>query len=433
VLLGGAVMSTATIDSTTGCLLLDGERVFPLILSDPPPLGGKTPDGSDAWTEIANGGLGANFIRSGRTIAKPWVLTQIDNQIAEERQRMDAAHDHGLHCWLRLVNAANLPAAASGAVSEPEQLLVKITSGLKDHPALAAYKGADEPAHSATPPAGLVRAHQKLKSNDPNHPLVITQAPVGAVAALTPYRPALDITGADIYPISYGHVHASDTPNHDISVVGDIARKMVTAAGGKPIWMTLQIAWSGILPSQDDPDRVPRFPSLPELRFMAYQAVVNGARGLAFFGGQYTQVMRPRDAATGWNWTFWQLVLRPLLEELNSPTVRPALLGASVQHPVTSSATDVEVATRRAGKTLYVIAARRSATKTDQVHFSGLPHKDDGSVIRAGDVAFEYAQDPPSPPVHPERQRFRYVKVANVGFTDWLGPHDVRVYRFNLA
>jgi hypothetical protein len=68
-----------------------------------------------------------------------------------------------------------------------------------------------------------------------------------------------------------------------------------------------------------------------------------------------------------------------------------------------------------------------------QVHFSGLPHKDNGTAIVAGEVAFEYAQDPPSPPTQPDKQRFRYVKVANVGFTDWLGPHDVRVYRFNLT
>ena len=426
-------VATAAIDSVTGCVTLDGQRVFPLILSDSPPQGGKTPDGRDAWAEVANGGLGANFIRSGRTIAKPWVLAQIDAQVAEELQRMDLAQAHGLHCWVRLVNAANLPAPTAGVVSEPEQLLVKIATALKNHAALAVYKGADEPAHGGTPPVGLVRAHHKLKTVDPNHPLVITQAPLGPVTELVPYRPAFDISGADIYPISYGHVHASDLPNHDISVVGDVTRKMVNAAGGKPVWMTLQIAWSGMLPTHDDPDRVPRFPSFPELRFMAYQAIVNGARGLAFFGGQYTQVMRPRDAVTGWNWTFWQLVLRPLLEELNSPTVRPALLAAPAQHAVTSTATDVEVATRRAGNTLYLIAVRRSATKTDQVHFSGLPHKDNGTAIVAGEVAFEYAQDPPSPPAQPDKQRFRYVKVANVGFTDWLGPHDVRVYRFNVA
>jgi len=99
-----------TIDPATGSLSIAGRKVFPLIVSDAPPLNGKTPDGKDAWAELSHGGLGANFIRSGRTLASPWTLAQIDEQIAAERARMDAAEAHGLHCWLRLVNAANLPA-----------------------------------------------------------------------------------------------------------------------------------------------------------------------------------------------------------------------------------------------------------------------------------------------------------------------------------
>ena len=109
-----------------------------------------------------------------------------------------------------------------------------------------------------------------------------------------------------------------------------MTKKMVTAAGGKPVWMTLQIAWSGITPGQQHPEIVPRFPTLLEERLMAYQAIVNGARGLIFFGGQLTQVMRPRDAQLGWNWTFWDLVLRPLLVELTSPSVLPALMAVAL-------------------------------------------------------------------------------------------------------
>jgi hypothetical protein len=208
---------------------------------------------------------------------------------------------------------------------------------------------------------------------------------------------------------------------------------MVRVAKGKPVWTTLQITWTGTLPTRDHPDIVPRFPTLHELRFMSYHAVVAGARGLAFFGGDFTQVLVPRDAKHGWNWTFWERALRPVLEELNSPTVLPALIGASAKSTVVSSATDVELTTRRAGNLLYVIAVRRSATRTDQVHFSGLPNKDDGTPLPAGEVAFEYAQDPPSPPAQPDKQRFRYVRVANFGFTDWLGPYDARVYRFHVA
>ena len=46
---------------------------------------------------------------------------------------------------------------------------------------------------------------------------------------LTPYRPAFDITGADVYPVSYPPGTHTKTGNRDISVVGDVTRKMVTA------------------------------------------------------------------------------------------------------------------------------------------------------------------------------------------------------------
>ena len=55
-------MSTVAIDST-GCIVIDGQKVFPIGLSEAPPLGGKTPDGRDAWAEVAS--AGANFVRSG--------------------------------------------------------------------------------------------------------------------------------------------------------------------------------------------------------------------------------------------------------------------------------------------------------------------------------------------------------------------------------
>src|SRR5205814_756775 len=82
----------------------------------------------------------------------------------------------------------------------------------------------------------------------------------------------------------------------------------------KPVWATLQIAWSGVLP----PAHVPRFPTLLEERFMAYQAIVAGARGLAFFGGHLTQLMRPADVQSGWNWAFWERVLKPRITEPGS-------------------------------------------------------------------------------------------------------------------
>ena len=54
------------------------------------------------------------------------------------------------------------------------------------------------------------------------------------------------------------------------------------------------------------------------------------------------------------------------------------------------------------------------------------------AVITGGQVLFEYVQDPLPPPIGAGHQVFRSVSVANGGFRDWFGPHDVHVYRFGL-
>jgi len=416
------------IDGTTGSLVVNGQKLFPLGLSEPPPLGSGAPGGNDAWAEIAS--AGANFIRTGRS---DWSLQQVDQQLGQERIRMDHAGAHHLLCWPRLTEAAaNLPTTPN---SPAEQLLVRIVNGLKDHPALGAWKGVDEPANpnrpAPVPAAGLARAYNRLKQLDANHPVVITQAPLGTVNDLVRYRPAFDITGADIYPIGYPPGEHSDLTNKDISVVGDVTKKMIQAAGTKPVWMTLQIAWSGMLPRQQHPDLVPRFPTLHQERFMAYQAIINGARGLVFFGGDLTAVMRPRDAQLGWNWTFWELALRPLFIELGSPSVRPALVAPAVAS-VKASAADVELTARDDGSFLYVIAVRRSGTITSRVTFTRLPRRRNGTQLAGGEVVFEYAQAPLPPPTDPTKQVFRRIAVANDSFSDWFGPHDTHVYRFGL-
>jgi hypothetical protein len=140
---------------------------------------------------------------------------------------------------------------------------------------------------------------------------------------------------------------------------------------------------------------------------------VNGARGLAFFGGHLVQIARPADAQAGWNWTFWERVLRPLLEELASDSVAPALVAPNARSRVKASAADVELVTREADGFLYVIAVRRGSA-TSRVAFSGLPRG-----LAGGEVLFEY-----------DDQAFRTVSVANGRFRDWFGQHDARVYRF---
>ena len=420
-------MATVTIDAATGALVTGGRKLFPIALSNAPPADRARPGGGNGLAAVAAAGV--SIVRTG---IADWNTEFANGQIAQERAKLDAAATHGLLCWVWLGDLTDLPA---GSTPGPrENLLVKVVNALKGHAALGAWKGVDEPRNRFrgedwVRPAGLVRGYQRVKALDPNHPLVITHAPGSTAAQLTPYRPACDITGADIYPVSYPPGIHSGTDNRDLSVVGDVTKTLRTAAGPKPVWMTLQIAWSGVVPTRDRPGLVPRFPSLHDERFMAYQAIVNGARGLAFFGGHLTQVTTPADAKAGWNWTFWDRVLRPLIVELNSADVQPALVAPNARAVVKPSAQDVEVVTRQDGSTIYVIAVRRGGA-TSVVTFAGLPSKNDGQQITRGEVLPEYVQDPPPPPIGAGQQVFRRIPAANGAFKDWLGPHDARVYRF---
>ena len=64
--------------------------------------------------------------------------------------------------------------------------------------------------------------------------------------------------------------------------MGDWTKVLSQVANGqKEYWLIEQIAFSGTTP----PAHTLVFPTFTQSRYMAYQAIVNGARGLMFFGG----------------------------------------------------------------------------------------------------------------------------------------------------
>jgi hypothetical protein len=142
---------------------------------------------------------------------------------------------------------------------------------------------------------------------------------------------------------------------------------------------------------------------------MTYQAIINGARGLLYFGGHIPKAMSAEDARLGWNWRYWERVLRPVIAEIGETSaLHPALLAPDSTRAVRVDGGGVEFCVREAGETLFLLACHRENV-TRQVTFSGLP-----AANSEAEVMFE-------PP--------RTVAVANGSLADWFAPFEVHVYR----
>ncbi len=392
-----ATASKALINSNK-LLVIDGKPVFPIGFSLPPPIGSKTPQGHDAIKELAE--AGTTFLRTPTRLAGDWN----PQTVREVKESLDAAKKHQMYCWVALRDLADI----TPGDAEKEKMLRDLLLKYKDHPAMGVWKGVDEPAWGKMPIGPVEHAYKIVKEVDPHHPVVVIQAPRGTLDNLRPYNVAADIVGTDIYPIAYPPGLHTDLTNREMSLVGDYARRMVELAGeDKGVWMTLQVAWSGM----SNPGKTLRFPTFHEQRFMTYDAIINGARGLMYFGPHIESTLSKEDKKHGWNWQYWTNVQRRVIMEIGSKSpLYPALLQSDSKMPVRSNHKDIEFCIREVGNDIFIIAAKRTSGATLKVDFSGLP-----ADAKGGDLLFE---EP------------RKVEQKNGKFSDYFAPFEVHVFQF---
>jgi hypothetical protein len=143
---------------------------------------------------------------------------------------------------------------------------------------------------------------------------------------------------------------------------------------------------------------------------MIYDAILNGARSLAFYGGNLPQCWNATDAAHRWSWTYWREVLGPLVREIAAISpLAPALVNPATTVVLpTSDPTVQAIARRGAGGDLWVIAAR-SGEGSQPVTIGGLPF--------SGSTGEVYTEN-------------RVAVRAGDALTDSFARWDVHVYRF---
>lgn len=379
--------------------VVDGKPAFPIGFTIAPPPDGKTPDGRDAYAELKSNGT--VFHRCGPKPEEwgPAAEAQLDHILARSAAT-------GLMAAIAIPDLTAFAASDAAKTKELRRVVAKYAG----HPGLGFWKGTDEPQWGKVAAPLCQTFYDIVHEIDRRHPVWITQAPRGTIDALKEYDRTYDVGAIDIYPVGYPPGLHSHLPNKNLSVVGDYAAWMrEITAGKKPFFMVLQICWSGVA----KPDKTLRFPTFAEERYMAYQAIINSARGLIFFGGDVKAGLNERDSKLGWNWTFYQKILKPVLDELNPRSVLfPALIAPESKLALKldgASKPELEFCVREAGGELFLLAAKREGA-TVEVRFSGLPFDE-----ATGQVLFE---EP------------RQVKVAKGSFSDWFGPNEVHVYRF---
>ncbi|MEY2429733.1 MAG: hypothetical protein QOJ40_2618, partial [Verrucomicrobiota bacterium] len=380
-------------------LQINGRKVFPIILSPGPPINGRIPNGSDALQELRE--AGCLLVRMNQT--NNW-NTQL---MADQQAYLDWAAQHGMYV---LLNQRELSHYSATDTTTPASLK-NLVDTFRGHSALGMWKNFDESWWGGVSEADLQRGYDLTRQEDLNHPVEQTHAPRGTVADLQPYDFAADILMLDIYPVGVPPGTDSLGTNKEISMVGDFTTFLGQVANGhNPYYLVEQIAWSGVTP----PAHTLVFPTFTQERYMAYQAIIDGARGLMYFGGNVAATLNQQDAPLGWNWTFWNNVLKPVVQQIgDNSLLAGALAQTNSTLPITitnASSPDLEYCVREVPPYLYILASKREGA-TVNVTFSGLP-----SSARIGEVLFESG---------------RTISAPSGQFTDTFTPFSVHVYRLS--
>ncbi len=221
-------------------LARDGKKFFPLLIYHPMP---------EDFPLIAE--LGFNVVLNDFNLNRAHSGDRI-GYARELVECLDAAEKNHLF----MIASAN---AAFGKLFT--------IAAAKDHPALLAWYGDDEPWGDIT---RLHESYNTIKMLAPDLPVLIVQ---NNYSRLQDTAPAADILATDPYPV----------PNVSMRAVVDATQTSLRASGGrKPVWTVLP-QYGGKVPTRE------------ELRCMVWLAIASGANGLGIFAWDE----RSRDPQTG--------------------------------------------------------------------------------------------------------------------------------------
>jgi hypothetical protein len=206
-------------------------------------------------------------------------------------ERINALEDKTKAASLRKMMEEAATHRDRGAYKEHEDLLAAVWEELGETQPNPELRTSTAPERSRRMADGMVDGYTLLRKIDPAHPVWMNHAPRNQQAQLAMFNRAADIVGCDIYPVPEYRTGHSDIGERSLAATGAYTGLMQNAAPGKPVWMVLQgFSWADLDKDADDEKREenPR-PTYSQSRFMAYDTIVRGGRGILYWGTAYIE------------------------------------------------------------------------------------------------------------------------------------------------
>ena len=189
---------------------------------------------------------------------------------------LDRIAGAGLGVWYRP------PGELHGAFDTLKEVVVRFGP----HPGVLLWEMDDEPILNELPIATTAAGCALVHRIDPFHPILCNQWFPGAERAgeVSRWAELADVHGFGIYPVPVGRLRArldacGDDREASVAIAGEQVALWRRLAPGKPVIPVLQaFAWNAL----EDGDH--GYPTLSCSRFMAYHCIVNGAKGLHYYG-----------------------------------------------------------------------------------------------------------------------------------------------------
>ena len=212
-------------------------------------------------------------------------------------------------------------------------------------PVLAWYL-VDEPDVSRWSRARVQETYQKTKLAWPKHDTALV---IGQGRTRVPFYDLPDVMMVDWYPVPH---LALSSFGDNVAWTRQGMEKMGTA--DRPVWGVVQIFdWKEFKQHRPDNDRIGRFPTKGEIRFMVYDGIVNSATGLFFFHFYSYDKKLPVAYPE-----YWERVTA-VTKELNQ--FRPVLENGEVVASDIAVQPPLALQVRRYKKKWYFILVNRSA------------------------------------------------------------------------